>query len=119
MVIQVTRTRGRTTRAVATPPPEPVAAFQERVADAIERFRSEPVTPQRFLDLEKTLKAVADDACRAILECEANQAEPDDRQAAPAKVRYHKETYRINKKTPARIATQFGTITVRSFWLFR
>lgn len=116
MVIQSTRTRGRTTRATASPPPEPVAAFQERVADAVERFRSEPLTPQRFLDLEKTLKAVADDACRAILEREANRVEPDDRQAVPAKVRYHKETYRINKKTPAQIATEFGTITLRSFY---
>ena len=116
MVIQVTRTCGRTTRAVATALPEPIAAFQERIADAVERFRSEPVTPQRFLDLEKTLKAVADDACRAILEREANRLEPDDRQAVPTKVRYHKETYRINKKTPAQIATQFGTITLRSFY---
>ena len=34
----------------------------------------------------------------------------------PSKVRYHKETYRVNKKTPARIASRFGTITLRSFY---
>jgi len=119
MAIQLTRPRGRATRASATPAPpalEPVAAFAQRVAEAVERFRSEPVTPQRFLDLENTLQAVAADACRAILEDEANQAEVDDRHAVPAKVRYHRETYRINKKTPARIATRFGTIILRSFY---
>jgi hypothetical protein len=42
--------------------------------------------------------------------------EPDDARALPSKVRYHKETYRINKKTPARIATPFGTISLRSFY---
>ena len=34
----------------------------------------------------------------------------------PAKVRYRKETYRVNKKTPARIASRFGTITLHSFY---
>jgi hypothetical protein len=29
---------------------------------------------------------------------------------------YHKETYRLNKKMPKRVATRFGTITVRSFY---
>jgi hypothetical protein len=42
--------------------------------------------------------------------------EAEDRNAMPTKVRYHKETYRINKKTPASIATRFGTITLRSFY---
>jgi len=31
-------------------------------------------------------------------------------------VRYHRETYRLNKKTPASIATRFGAITLRSFY---
>jgi hypothetical protein len=54
--------------------------------------------------------------CRQVLEREANRLESADKDAAPGKVRYHKETYRINKKTPACIATRFGTITVWSFY---
>jgi hypothetical protein len=79
-------------------------------------FQGAPVTPQRFLDLENALHAAAAEACRQVLEREANRLEPDDKNAVPSKVRYHKETYRINKKTPATIATRFGTITVRSFY---
>jgi hypothetical protein len=123
MVIKITRDRGTATRANATPAPvpaaptpAPLAVFAQRVADAVQRFRSEPVTPQRFRELEDALQTAAADAGRALLEGEANRVEADDRQAMPAKVRYHKETYRINKKTPARIATRFGTITLRSFY---
>ena len=121
LVIKSTRRRRPTTRANPTPAPvaktaDPATGFAQRVAAAVQRFRSEPVTPQCFRELEDTLQAAAADACRAILEGEANRAEADDRHAVPAKVRYHKETYRINKKTPARIATRFGTITLRSFY---
>jgi hypothetical protein len=121
MVIQITRHSRPSTRAKAAPAPvatraDPVAVFMQQVAATVQRFRSEPVTPQRFRELEDTLQAAAADACRAILEDEANRVEADDRRAVPAKVRYHKVTYRINKKTPARIATRFGTITLRSFY---
>jgi hypothetical protein len=34
----------------------------------------------------------------------------------PAKVRYHKQTYRLNKKTPRDIASRFGTLRVRAFY---
>jgi hypothetical protein len=121
MVIKITRRRDRSTRAISNSattamPAESLDTFGQCVRDAVQRFQSEPVTPQRFLELENALKAAAQDACRAVLEHVANGAEPDDRQAAPRQVRYHKETYRINKKTPAGIATSFGTITVRSFY---
>ena len=36
---------------------------------------------------------------------EVNRLEPEDKHAMPGKVRYGKETYRLNKKTPARIAS--------------
>lgn len=38
------------------------------------------------------------------------------KKALPAKVRYHQQTYRINKKTPCPIATRCGVICVRSFY---
>jgi hypothetical protein len=118
MVIKITRGRFTQTRAIATPvvPVEPLDEFRQRVDEIVQRFRSEPVTPQQFLVLENALDAAAVETCRRVLEREANRLEPDDKPALPSKVRYRKETYRINKKTPARIATRFGTIRLRSFY---
>jgi hypothetical protein len=118
MLVKITRTRCRRTRPSATValPAEPLDELQQRVDEALQRFRGEPVTPQRFLDLENALQAAAAAACRQVLEREANRLEADDRNALPRRVRYHKASYRINKKTPARIATRFGTITLQSFY---
>jgi hypothetical protein len=100
----------------ATGAAEPVDAFRKRVDEIVERFRAEPVTPQQMLELENALHAAAMDACRVVVEREANRLEGDDRGALPGKVRYRKERYRINKKTPATIATRFGSIKLRSFY---
>src|SRR5947208_588982 len=67
---------------------EPVEGLKKNVQEAVRRFQSEPVTPQRFLELENELKAAADDACREVLEREANRLEPEDKGALPGKVRY-------------------------------
>lgn len=115
MVVKITRVRLAPTRAIAVPG-DPLDELKQRVAEAVQRFRSEPVTPRSFLDLENALAGLAKDACRQILEREANSAEPDEKKAMPSKVRYHKETYRINKKTPKGVATRFGTITLWSFY---
>ena len=115
MVVKITRPRLVPTRANATPD-DPLDELKQRMEEAVERFRGVPVTPQTFLDLENELAAMADDACCHVLEREANRSEPDDKRGLPGKVRYHKESYRINKKTPASIATRFGTIALRSFY---
>src|SRR5580692_754758 len=80
MLVKITPQRGLPTRAipVVAAPLEPLDAFQKRVAEVVERFRSDPVTPQGFLDLENALKAVADEACRQVVEREANRLEADD-----------------------------------------
>jgi len=119
MVLQITRPRGSSTRAIVTPtapPGDALDEFSKRVDQAVQRFRGEPVTPVRFVELEKALHDAAAETCRQVLEQEANRLEPDDKRALPSKVRYQRETYRINKKTPAQIATRFGTITLRSFY---
>ena len=54
--------------------------------------------------------------CRQTYEDELNRLEPDDKKAMQNKVRYHKETYRLNKKTPLQVASKFGMITLRSFY---
>jgi len=118
MLVKLTRQPGLRTEAigVVTTPVEPLDAFQKRLDEVVVRFRSAAVTPQRFLDLENGLHAAAAEVCRQVVEREANRLEADDKKAVPSKVRYHKETYRLNKKTPARLATRFGAITLRSFY---
>lgn len=118
MLVKITRPRLLRTRANATAatPGDPLDELKERVEETVQRFQGAPVTPQRFLELENELQAAADEACRQVLEREANRLESDDQSAVPSKVHYHQETYRINKKTPASIATRFGTITLRSFY---
>jgi hypothetical protein len=118
MLVKITRTHSRRPRAIATAVTfaDPLDEFKKRLTETVQRFQTEPVTPQRFLDFENALQAAAAETCRQVLEREMNRLEPDAKDAVPGKVRYHKETYRINKKTPATIATRFGTITVQSFY---
>jgi hypothetical protein len=116
MVLKITGARLALTRAISDAVTEPCDEFSRRVDEAVGRFRGVPVTPQTFLNLENELHALAVEACRRILEREANRLESDDKREAPNKLRYRKETYRINKKTPAKIATRFGVIGLRSFY---
>jgi hypothetical protein len=118
MVVKFNR-RGRVkTREIATPAPgcDPIDGLRQRVDEAVQRFRSQPATPRSAVNLENDLDAALQEAGRQILEREANRLEPDDKRAVPNKVHYRKETFRINKKTPALIATRFGVITLRSFY---
>jgi hypothetical protein len=118
MVIKVTHGGFAQTRAILTAAAggEPGDDFGKRVAELVQGFRSGPVTPQRFLEFENALHAAAADMCRQVLEQEANSLEPNEKWDLPAKMRYRKETYRINKKTPARVASRFGTIVLCSFY---
>jgi hypothetical protein len=115
MVVKITGRRLVSARAIPAPV-DPLDELTKRVEETVRRFRGEPVTPRSFLELENKLAALADDACRQVLEQEAIRLEPDDKSDMPAKVRYQKETYRINKKTPAQVASRFGTMTIRSFY---
>jgi hypothetical protein len=114
MAVQFTRSGVVPTSEIATAH-DPLDDFKSRVAECLEHFRSEPCTPPRFYALESELAAIATDACREILEREANRLEPKDKKDMPSKVRYHKERYRINKKTKLVVATRFGAITLWSF----
>jgi hypothetical protein len=97
------------------PRTDPFARLHGQVEACLQRFRHGPVTPLAAYTLEKELKAAFDEAARALLEQAFNCLEPDDRAQADPKVRYRGETYRVNKKTPAEVATSFGAITLRSF----
>src|SRR6266446_1229224 len=107
----------------------PAAAAREVVADDVfvqlrrrveelqRRFEADPPTPAAAYTLEKELKAAFDEAGRSLLEETFNRREPAARDQAVPKVRYHKQTYRINKRTQAEVATSFGPITLWS-WLY-
>jgi hypothetical protein len=89
--------------------------LRQQVEERRRQFHSQAVTPQAAYEFEKDLRQLLDDAGRSILEHEFNRLEPESRSQATPKVRYHRQTYRINKKTPAEVATCFGPITLRSF----
>jgi len=115
MAVKFTRARIDSTREIS-PPGDPCDEFMKGVEDRVQCFHNNPVTPQSALHLENELEALAKETCRQILERELNRVESNDKKGMPSKVRYHKETYRINKKTPLQVATRFGAITLRSFY---
>ena len=93
----------------------PLQRLQTGVQQRLHQFRHAPVTPRAAFDLEQDLKRLLDLAGAALLQQEFNRLEPDDKQAVPPRVRYHRQTYRRNKKTPATLATLFGPVVLRSF----
>lgn len=115
MLAKFTRFGVAETREIAEPE-DPVAEFAKRLEGCCRQFRNEPVTPANVLALENALAQLANDLLRQVFEGELNRLENDDKKKVPAKVRYHKQTYRINKKTKLAVATRFGTITLRSFY---
>jgi hypothetical protein len=96
-------------------PSDVFARLREQAEERLRQFRHSPPTPAAAYALEKELKAVFDGAARALLQQAFNRLEPDDKSQAGAKVRYRGQTYRINKKTKAQVATSFGPITLWSF----
>src|SRR5207302_11121504 len=93
------------------------ARLRGQVEERVRQFEQAPPTPAAAYTLEKELRACLDEAGRALLEETFNRLEPAERSQAVPKVRYHRQTYRINKRTPAAVATAFGPITLRS-WLY-
>src|SRR3954447_22393364 len=101
--------------ATAAAPSDVFAQLRARAEDRLRRFQEGTPTPLATYTLEKELKAVFDEAARALLQHEFNRLEPEDKRQAAAKVRFRGQTYRINKKTKAEVATSFGPITLWSF----
>lgn len=91
--------------------------LRTRVEEALRQFEADPPTPATVYGLEKELRAAFDAAGRALLEEAFHRREPATRDQAAPKVRYHRETYRLNKRTKAEVATSFGPVTLWS-WLY-
>jgi hypothetical protein len=108
-------TDGQARQARAVLPAEVLQRCMEQLAACILKFRQKPVTPLSAYEFEKELRGVCDQLGRHVLEIEFNRLEPDSKPEATPRVRYHRESYRINKKTPQQVATSLGVITVRSY----
>jgi hypothetical protein len=91
--------------------------LRTRVEELRQQFQGSPATPAAAHTLEKELHAAFDAAGRSLLEELFNGREPAARDQAAPRVRYHKQWYRLNKQTPAEVATSFGPITLWS-WLY-
>jgi len=93
------------------------AQLRTRVEERLRQFQERPPTPTAAYTLEQELKAALDEAGRTLLAKAFGGREPAARGQAAPRVRYHKQSYRINKRTPAEVATSFGPIRLWS-WLY-
>ena len=91
--------------------------LRTRVEQCLRQFEQRPPTPVAVYALEQELQAAFDAAGRALLAETFHRGEPAAKDQAAPRVRYHKQAYRINKRTPAEVATSFGPITLWS-WLY-
>jgi hypothetical protein len=101
----------------ATSAGEVWAQLRTQVEERLRQFEAGPPTPAATFALEQQLRAAFAAAGCALLAEAFHRCEPAARDQAAPKVRYHKQTYRLNKRTPAQVATSFGPITLWS-WLY-
>lgn len=72
----------------------------------------QPPSPHGAFDFERRLKALLDEAGRAIVEWTYNRCEPSDVSLLPSRLRLGTDEYRRNRKTPRQVACLFGPITL-------
>src|SRR5581483_3118858 len=104
--------------APASHPTTPTDLFdrlRQQAHARLQQFRDQPITPLAARDLEKDLHDLLQAAGRDLLADAFNGLEPADKAQAAPRVRFRRQTYRINKRTPAVVDTSFGPVTVWSF----
>lgn len=106
---------GNTTAAAREHSGDWLDRLRQHVQDRINAFQHGEITPQAAYHLEHDLKVLLDDVGREILQDTFQRIEPEEKTQADPRVRYHKQTYRINKRTRATIDTIFGPIVLWSF----
>lgn len=85
----------------------------ERLRQGVENFRNHPVDPRTLFDLERHLLASSQELGRVVLEWALNHIEPDQGDDLPGHVQWDGVHYsRIKRKTPRKVATLFGKITL-------
>src|SRR5262245_36686631 len=98
-----------------THPTDAFDRLRQHARQRLQQFRDQPVTPLSARALEQDLKALLEATGRDLLQQEFQRLEPAARAQAAPRVRCRGQTYRINKRTAATIATSFGPITLWSF----
>jgi hypothetical protein len=91
------------------------AQLRARVEERLRPFEAGPPTPAATHALEQELRGALDAAGRARRAAALQGREPAARDQRAPPVRYHKETYRLNQRTKAAVATSFGPITLWSW----
>lgn len=89
--------------------------LRQKVQDLMDQFQKGDTTPLAAHCFETDLKDLLQDVGREILQDTFQRIEPEQKSQADPRVRYHKQTYRINKRTKATIDTSFGPIVLWSF----
>ena len=95
---------------------EPADAMQpalDALLALVESFRREPVCPTATAQFENDLEDKLRELGRVLVQSTFDSLEPAAVPDLPPEVRYESESYRrLGKKTPQRVSTIFGEITV-------
>lgn len=89
--------------------------LREKWQLCLQQFRSGAITPAAAYAFERDVKALFEQAARDVVQEAWQQLEPASKDEAAPRVAYHKQTYRINKRTKAILQTIFGPIELWSF----
>ena len=96
---------------------EPADAMQpvlDALLSLVESFRREPVCPTATAQFENDLQGELRELGRVLVQSTFGSLEPAAVPDLPPEVRYESESYRrLGGKTPQRVSTIFGEITVR------
>jgi hypothetical protein len=88
-----------------------------QLAQALRAFRSQPITPLAVQSLEEDLQRLTRELGRVALEDLLNSLQPDDPAMLPEEITCAATRYRRRFKSPNRVDSTFGTLTLRR-WLY-
>jgi hypothetical protein len=88
-----------------------------QLAQAMRAFRSGPITPLAMQELETDLQRLTRELGRVALQDTLNSLEPDDPGLLPEEITTAGTRYRRRFKSPCRVDSTFGTLSLRR-WLY-
>lgn len=87
----------------------------QKLCDHVGTFRRQSPTPALTCAFENETAAILREAGRLLVENEYNSIEPQQLQDCPLRLKLENEEYRRRPKSPNRIGTLFGEITLRRY----